>query len=169
MSDDKAGGLGIRLQVTANRKKAQRQYEELMRSGSVQSAVVIAELKNGQGYHVLGQGLGLEEVARALMVAAHGVSHAAERQDTPRAGQTFGVSDGLEVGRAGPAIRGEVVKREDGTLVPPAGETWMTCGECSSSSWYITGGDRGVARFVCTRCSNEVKLRHDILHGPGVA
>jgi hypothetical protein len=85
--------------------------------------------------------------------------------------KNFGLSAGIEVGRAGPALKDRAVTKDaDGLLHPPKGETFLTCGECQSSSWYITADANELPqRWVCTNCQNEVRLRRDVHHQGGNA
>jgi hypothetical protein len=158
------GQMGVRIQLTSDRKKAKRQYEELMRSGQFDRAVIIAELTRDRGYHVLGQGMSIDDIPRALLATAEVLKVAVEHDNHPRHGKIAGVSAGLEVGRAGPVLKDRAVTKDaDGLLHPPKGETFLTCGECQSSSWYITcDGFDQPQRWVCTNCQNEVILRRDV-------
>ena len=165
------GQIGLRIQITSDRKKAKRQYEELMRSGQFDKAVIIAELTRDRGYHVLSQGMTVDDIPRALLATAEVLKVAVDKERAPRADKIIGVSAGLEVGRAGPALKDRAVTKDaDGLLHPPPGQTFMTCGECESSSWYMTlDADDQPALMVCTKCQNEVKWRRDVHHGGGTA
>jgi hypothetical protein len=163
--------MGVRIQLTSDKKKAKRQYEDLMRAGQFDRAVIIAELSRDRGYHVLSQGMTLDDIPRALMATVQVLNKAAEDQRIPKAGMNFGISAGLEVGRAGPALKDRAITQAaDGTLHPPPGQTFMTCGECESSSWYMTldAQDQPVL-MVCTKCQNELKWRRDVHREGGTA
>jgi hypothetical protein len=165
------GQMSVRIQLTSDRKKAKRQYEELMRSGQFEKAVIIAELTNDRGYHVLSQGMTLDDIPKALFATVKVLDETTKHQQIPRAGMNFGVSAGFEVGRAGPALKDRAVTKDaDGLLHPPPGQTFVTCGECESSSWYMTldANDQPVL-MVCTKCQNEVKMRRDVHHSGGTA
>jgi len=165
------GQMGVRIQLSSDRKKAKRQYEELMRSGQFDKAVIIAELTRGRGYHVVGQGMSLDDIPRALLATAEVLKVATAHDNHPRHGKIAGVSAGLEVGRAGPPLKDRAVTKDaDGLLHPPPGQTFMTCGECESSSWYMTlDAEDQPTLMVCTKCGNEVRWRRDVHHSGGTA
>lgn len=165
------GQMGVRFQLTTDRKKAKRQYEELMRSGQFDKAVIIAELTKGRGYHVLAQGMSLDDIPKALFATVTVLDAADKDQKIPKAEKDFGFGAGIEMGRAGPAIQQRAVTQDaEGLLHPPPGQTFLTCGECRSSSWYITCDAEGdPTRWVCTHCQNEVALRRDVHHDGGRA
>lgn len=162
------GQMGVRIQASTDKKKAKRQYEDLMRAGQLDSAMIIGRLTRDRGYHVLSQGMSPTDMTQAIRATVEVLAKVAEEQRLPMAEKTFGLSAGLEVGRAGPALKDRLVTKDAGGLLhPPKGQTFMTCGECQSSSWYMTlDADDQPILMVCTSCQNEVKWRRDVMHQP---
>jgi hypothetical protein len=71
-----AGGVPIRIKTVADRRKGLKAYEELVRKGQIDNAIVIAELTNGRGMQILAQGLTPEEMMRTLYLATTAVVEA---------------------------------------------------------------------------------------------
>jgi len=152
----KTEGHPVRFQTALDRGKALKQYEALRRSNMVSEAVVIARLKDGS-FHVLGQNLKPEEIATLLVVGAEALAHA-------EAGRTMVKAVAhVEPAKAGVHAGGNPLPRSiktapDGTLVPPEGESFTSCGECGHPQWFVTVKDDGSqGREVCSHCLNEVK------------
>jgi hypothetical protein len=151
-----------------DKKKALDQYQELRRTGRTDSAVVVCDMKDGS-LQILGQGKSLAEIAIALVAALTAIEPQLDQQNAPK----------LEP-REEPIGRGEVVgitKRTrdiktapDGTLQPPPGENFISCGECHHPRWYVLNhNDEDIpSRFACAACGNEIVL-HRIFHGEGTA
>lgn len=70
------GGMPIRITTVADRRKGLRAYEDLVRKGQIDSALVIAEMTNGRGMQILAQGLTPEEMMRTLYMATTAVVEA---------------------------------------------------------------------------------------------
>jgi hypothetical protein len=155
---------GSRFQTAAEKTKALRQYETLKRSGMVVKAVVIAELKGGD-FHVLGQNLTPMEMAPLLLVASEALSQAEAQRRVVKL-----------VARVEPERRGEhnkapsrakrIRKAPDGVLIPPKGENFVSCGECSHPQWHILHDDATdtTTGYACSHCGNEVQV---LKVGPG--
>ena len=147
---------GARFQTAVDRTKAMRQYETLRRAGVVTRAVVIAELKDGS-FHVLGQNLTPEEIAPLLMVGADALQHAEANRRLVKL-----------VAHQEPERRGEhnqqkprprtIKTAPDGTLIPPPGENFISCGECNHPTWFVLhrDADDTTSRYACSHCKNEV-------------
>ena len=134
-----------------------RQYEALKRSGIVTKAVVIAELKDGS-FHVLGQSLTPTEIAPLLVVAAEALTQAdADRKIVKLVSRVEPDKPGTH--NAQRARVKEIKVAPDGTLVPPKGENFISCGECGHPSWYVLHYDEldTQSRTACAHCGNEVK------------
>lgn len=158
-----------RLQTSADRDKQARQRRELMNSGTVRSSVIICALKDG-GWHVLGQGMAVEDIGRALLAAAAGVAEA-NRRENAIALRPDGIGVTLNPGtseKMGPRLTPAHRTAPDGTLIPPDGESFIRCGECESPGFFATNveatGNHG--RMICARCGNEIRL-HRVLHAEG--
>jgi hypothetical protein len=153
----------IRIQTAANPNKQFRQLAELRRSPDFINAVVIAQTTTG--YHVLGQSMGLDEIAAALLAAADGIARA--KGDMTAKARELKISDPKpEEGpppktpeNYGRARTPEIVKKPDGTLDAPAGENFVFCGECGAAKWFVTQDAEALpVRYACTSCGNEIKL-----------
>lgn len=196
MSDDQSGGAGgaggapkitttgrdipVRITATTQKFKSRKQYEELVRSGRVKKAVIIALVNEtgfpgdegaGAGYHVLGQGMTLDEIGDALLAGAHGVSHAAERQRAMSfvPGAVGAVTSETWTPPSREAELGpqpvtkkkpnELRRRPNGEIDSPPGQHWVACGECGNGTHMVCEtNDTNVTTFlVCSRCGNEIK------------
>lgn len=148
----------VRFRTSSDRKKALAQYDELRRSGRVARAVVIAELKD-ESYQVLGQGMDPDQIAQSLMVAAEALAHVDKARQAPRPEphQEPEVR-GERVGQTRPVK--EITLDAGGLMVPPKGETIVSCGECNHPRWYVLHhrADETPARYACAHCGNEVKM-----------
>lgn len=145
-----------RFQTALDRSKAMKQYETLKRSNMVTKAVVLAELKDGS-FHVLGQNLTPEEIAPMLMVGAEALAHA---EDNRRLVKLVAHQEPVRRGihnQAKPR-RKEITTGPDGVLIPPPGENFVSCGECSHPTWFVLHDDSTDAqsRLACSHCGNEV-------------
>jgi hypothetical protein len=158
----------VRIRAASNKKKSLAQYDELRRSAHVAKAVVIAQMQDGT-YQVLGQDMNLRDMAQALLVAAHAVTGAAERENRPVA-EPHEMPISAEEPRGITMHEREITRNAEGVMVPPEGETIISCGECRHPRWYVCFAlaDDQPARFACAHCGNEVKL-HRIHHGEGRA
>ena len=159
---------GSRFQTAADKTKALRQYEALKRSNMVVKAVVITELKDGS-YHILGQSLIPEEMAPLLVVAADALSQAEAGRKLVKLVSRVEPERRGEHNRSPPRVK-EIRTAPDGTLVPPAGENFISCGECNHPQWYVLQNNvtEQTTRFACSHCGNEVK-NIMITHQPGTA
>lgn len=146
----------VRFQTALDRGKALKQYEALRRSNMVTEAVVIARLKDGS-FHVLGQNLKPEDIAPLLMVGAEALANAeAGRRMVKAVAYVEPVKAGVHTG--GTSLPRTIKTAPDGTLIPPQGESFSSCGECGHPQWFVTvkdGGERG--REICSPCLNETK------------
>lgn len=145
-----------RLQTALDRSKALKQYETLKRAGMVTKAVVIAELKDGS-FHILGQNLLPHEIAPMLMVGAEALAHADENRTLIK---LVALQEPEKRGihnQAKPRQK-EIKTGPDGVLIPPPGENFVSCGECSHPTWFVLHHDATDAqsRLACSHCGNEV-------------
>lgn len=157
-----------RIQTAVNRKKALKQYETLRRANVVDKAIVIAELKDGS-YHILGQDLTPENMAPMLVAAVEALTHAEANRKLIKL-----------VVHQEPAGRGtwnqskprakEIKTAPDGTMIPPAGENFISCGERNHPTWFVLhhDADDTPSRTACSHCGNEVKMLR-ITHREGTA
>jgi len=148
----------VYLKTAAMKNRALKQYDDLKRSGAVRKAIVVAELNDGS-FQVLGQMLKPFEMAPLLVVAAEALAQADAERMIVR----------LEVHEE-PAIRGkrneqpprrpEIIHKSDGSMDPPRGENFISCGECNHPRWYVLHYDvmDSLSRYACAHCGNEVKL-----------
>ena len=147
---------GARFQTAVDRAKALKQYETLRRAGMVKKAVVIAELKSGD-FHILGQNCTPEEIAPLLVVGADALQHAdANRRLVKLVAHQEPERRGVH-NQAKPRPR-TIKTAPDGTLIPPPGENFVSCGECSHPTWFVlhhNDSDR-TSRYACAHCGNEV-------------
>lgn len=168
--EDRPQGVRFRLRTAGrDKKKALEHYQELRRDGKVERALVIAEDKDGT-ITVLGQMLTPNEIAELMLWAARGLEHLMERHNEPRreAHETPAVP-GEVVGITNPSRA--ITTGEDGTLVPPPGEHFISCGECNHPRFYVTDpiAEDGVpARLSCGHCGNEIII-HRVYHEEGRA
>ena len=159
---------GSRIQTAKNKTKALRQYEALKRSGIVTKAVVIAELKGGD-FHVLGQDLTPEEMAPLLVVAAEALTQADAGRKVVKLVAHVEPGKRGEHNRQAPRAK-EITTAPDGSLVPPKGENFISCGECNHPQWFVLhdNATEQLTRYACSHCGNEVK-NIMISHAPGTA
>lgn len=164
-------GRESRLRTAADAAKALRQYQELKNSGRVARAIIIAELKDG-GFQVLGQMLTPAEMAPMLMIAADMLAQAEEgRRIVRMEGHVEPEKRGERVGVTTPTNQRGIRKGPDGSLVPPTGENFISCGECHHPHFHVLNhnNDDGVpARLACSHCGNEI-IVHRVVHGMGTA
>ena len=159
---------GSRFQTAADKTKALRQYEALKRSNMVVKAIVVTELKSGD-YHVLGQNLTPEEMAPLLVVAAEALTQAEAGRKIVKLVSHVEPEKRGEHNRSAPRAK-EIKTAPDGTLVPPSGENFISCGECDHPQWFVLqdNATERTTRFACSHCGNEVK-NIMITHAPGAA
>lgn len=151
-------GLRVRLRTISEKRASMQAYDALRRTGRVARALVIAELHDG-GFEVLGQGLTPEQIARSLVVAAGALRHHDASRQAPRPEaheQPVAVGERTGITRGERAIRLDA----DGIMVPPPGETFISCGACQHPRWYVlhTAADDVPARIACSHCGNEVVM-----------
>ncbi len=151
----------VRLQAAGDRDKQRRQRAALMNSGQVVRHAIIAQLKDGS-YHVLGQGMNIDDLGRAMLAASHAVINAGISEDEIKL-RAQGVGVTLNPGPDGDLHRPIAPRHhiaDDGTLIPPEGESFIRCGECQNPSWYITHTDDGhPGSNICIRCGNNLRWR----------
>lgn len=163
MSDQ---GARARIRTATERKKALAQLQELRSQGKVAKALVIIERTDGD-FEVLAQEMRPYEVPRALYVATMAIqqAEAARTATTPEPLQ-FSVALGGVVNE-GDRIRPKVTRGPNGALVPPPGETLISCPVCSHPRYYVLVGTADtplaglVARLSCAHCGNEVAFAGD--------
>lgn len=146
----------VRFRTASDKKKAMAQYDELRRAGRVERAVVIAELKDGS-FRVLGQGMSPEQIGQSLVIAADALAHVEQQAKEIRPEPHIEPEKRGEHNLAKPAPRA-ISMAEDGTFIAPAGENFISCGECDHPRWYILHDDSGdrQSRMACAHCGNEV-------------
>jgi len=145
-----------RFQTALDRTKALKQYETLRRSGVVTKAVVIAELKDGS-YHILAQNMRAHEMAPMLVVAAEALTQAdADRTMVKLVAHKEPERRGVH-NQSKPRAK-EIKTGTDGVLIPPAGENFVSCGECNHPTWFVLhhNADDTQSRIACGHCGNEV-------------
>lgn len=159
-------GPRVRYRTASARKKALAQLAELRNAGQVARALVIIERRDGD-FEVLAQEMRPYETPRLLAAAA--MAH--ERVE---AGRTAATPEALEMALSwgdesnpGDRIRPKMTKDASGSLVPPPGETLISCPVCRHPRYYVTVGEPGkrmadlVARLSCAHCGNEVSWGSD--------
>lgn len=162
-----SGGTPVlRVRIAKGWDKALTQYQELRRTKGVRKGIIVAELADGS-YQVLGQGAKPDELPGLLLVAADALGHVEAQRTaiTPEPHQEP-VRRG-EHNRAKPLPKA-ITRADDGTLVPPPGENFVSCGECHHPRWYVLHHDDGAtpARIACAHCGNEVvSIRLDHAEG----
>lgn len=165
-----AEGQRVRVRTAGNdRRKALAHYHELRRSGRSKRAVVISESEEGE-VTVLGQMLGQDGIARLLLVAANAMSQIAGEQLKPRREPHQEPAGVGEPSRGGALPQRGITLDAEGIMVPPAGETIISCGQCRHPRWYVlfTTADERPSRYACAHCGNEVVVRR-IDHAEGRA
>lgn len=153
----------VRLRTAKAWDKALRQYQELRRTRGMRTGIIIAEMADG-AIQILGQGMTPGEMAPLLAVAAEGL--VAADQQRPGAGvHSIRLEPHEEPEKRGEHNRSkprekEITTADDGTLVPPPGENFISCGECNHPRWYVLhhNADDSPARLACAHCGNEVKM-----------
>lgn len=151
----------VRIRTAASDEaKALLHYEELKASGRIKRAMVIGEDAHGD-VTLLGQGLRLYHMTRLMKIAADFLIDLTKKDSQIKrepldAGQVTAKTE-----FAGPALRTQdVTTGPDGNLVPPAGEVFISCGECMHSRFFILHTEAGndPARYSCASCGNEIKM-----------
>lgn len=152
----------VRIRTAKAWDKALQQYQELRRTRGMTGGIIIAQMPDGS-IQVLGQGMTPAEMAPLLVAAADGLAIA----DQKRPGAAIH-SIKLEAheepkqrgehNRAKPRAK-EITTAPDGTLVPPPGENFVSCGECNHPRWYVLHNNvtDQLSRYACAHCGNEVK------------
>lgn len=146
-----------RFQTAAAKAKALKQYEALRRANVVRKAVVIAELKDGS-FHVLGQELTPAEIAPLLLVASEALVAAdADRKIVRLVAHVEPAQRGIH--NQHPPRAKEIKTAPDGTMIPPKGENFISCGECDHPTFYVLHYDElgTQSRISCSHCGNEIK------------
>jgi hypothetical protein len=153
MSDERR----VRLRTSSDAAKSLAQYEEMRNSDDIAQAMIIAEKHDGT-WVIVGQGMSPAAMGIALMTAAQAVEQATlqgrEVRLTPHVEpERRGVRSGEK------ALPRLITKNKDGVLVPPAGENFVSCGECHHPHWFMLhrNDDDSIARFACTHCGNELE------------
>jgi hypothetical protein len=167
MSDEPKRQVRFRT-AASDKRKALEHYQDLRRSGASKRAVVISEAEDG-AITVLGQMLTPDEIAMLLLVAADALAliHTKRTEHKPEPHH--------QVISVGEHSQGTIPKRgitldADGVMVPPAGETIISCGLCHHPRWYVLMhlADEQPSRYACGHCGNEVVM-HRIAHAEGRA
>jgi len=157
-----------RLRTAVDKRKAMKQYETLRRANVVEMAVVIARLKDGS-YHVLGQELTPYEMAPLLVVAAEALAAAeADRKIVKLVAHVEPEKRGIH-NRSKPRAK-QIRTAPDGTLIPPPGQHFISCGECDHPQWFVLlrDDDDRVSGHACSHCGNEIHVIQ-ITHPGGTA
>lgn len=168
MSDEEAAPPFVRIRTAEQRKKALAQLAELRANGQVESALVIVQRKDGD-IEVLGQEMRPYEVPRLLYAATMAIQDAEGGRVAAKLEPHVMPLSWL--GLAGPARKTkEVITSADGTLVPPPGEHFISCGECRHPRFYVLFDEKNDSprRFSCAHCGNEIKMIQ-VHHGEGRA
>lgn len=166
------GDTPIRIRTARARSKARDQLRELLRDTSLVQAVVIA--CNAEGaWTVLAGGCTSRDMAEALMIGTQAldrvlVNEAAQNGAGLRLDDTVPVAPGM--GTMGRKRKPGITTDAEGEMVAPPGESFMYCGECGASRWFVTmmTADNAPGRHACVRCGNEV-LYLRLLHEAGTA
>lgn len=150
----------VQLRATSNKTKAFAQYEELRRSGRVKASLILAEMHDGN-WQILGQQMSPPDMAQALMVGAEGLSQVSERLGADRTAlKPEPHEEPLSVGAVlGQSLKTKAIQLdEEGTMIPPYGENFVSCGECHHPRWFVlhTNADNRLTRMACAHCGNEV-------------
>jgi hypothetical protein len=149
------GGTRVRLRVSADRRTALLQYDEMRRMARVDKAVVLCSLKDGS-FQVLGQGMTLDEIGQALLLASSGLESAAAQRNAV-AFETHQEPLVRGIHTMGKPILKTIGTGPGGELVPPPGEGFASCGECNHPKWFaLHGADGALSRIACAHCGNEV-------------
>lgn len=147
-----------RLRTAMDHNKALAQYEDMRARGKVRKAVVIVERDDGD-VEILGNALTPMAMGGLLYIAADALTHADGARKVLRL-----------VAHQEPAKRGvhnhgapgtkEITKAADGTLIPPKGENFVSCGECAHPTWFVLhhDADDSQSRMACAHCGNELKM-----------
>jgi hypothetical protein len=77
----------VRLRLSSDRRKALQQYDDLRRTGRLDSAVILCDMKDGS-FQVLGQGMDLAQIAQSLVIAAQTIANAEQMRQQPPAQPT---------------------------------------------------------------------------------
>ena len=157
-----------RFRTAAAKNKALAQYEDLKASGVVTKAIVIAGLSDGS-VHVLGQETTPAEMAPLLAIAVETLAQADAGRRVVRLVSHIEPERRGEHNRSKPQAK-EIRTADDGTLIPPPGENFISCGECAHPTWFVLHFDNSnhTSRMACAHCGNEVK-NILITHGEGHA
>ena len=149
--------IRARLRTARDENKALLQYEEMRARGGVRKAVVIVERSDGD-IEILGQALTPWMIGRLLFVAAEALEHADNDRKIIRLVAHQEPEVRGEHNRSKPIAK-EITTAPDGTMVPPKGENFISCGECHHPTWYVLhhDADDRPARTACAHCGNEVK------------
>jgi hypothetical protein len=159
-----------RVRTAADKKKALGIYDQMRREGKVARSLVVVERHNGH-LDLLGQGLRLNEMADLIMASAQAVASAAEQQNAPRREAAAEPAEhGPVVGLTTPEHQRGMTTDAEGLLVPPAGETLISCSLCSHPRFHVTivEADQLPGRVACAHCGNEI-IFHRMHHPEGRA
>ena len=160
--------IHVHVRTARDRRKALAQLAALRNTGQIAAAAVIARLRDGS-YEVLGQEMTTSDLARALMAGAGALASVEERRRQPRReAHHQPISTGETVGQT--LATRAITTDADGVLVPPPGETIISCGVCRHPTFHVLlrEADDALARFACAHCGNEIMM-HEIHHAAGRA
>jgi hypothetical protein len=150
-------GGNARLRTAKDRHKALTQYEEMRARGGVASAIVIVQRKDGD-IEVLAQQMTPMEMGPLLYGAAEALAQAeGQRRIVRLVAHQEPVKRGEH--NQQPRRKMEIVADAEGNLIPPKGENFISCGECSHPTWFVLHYDvtDTQSRMACAHCGNEVK------------
>lgn len=163
----------VRFRTAEAWPKALTHYEELRAGGKLKQALVIAEDHTGH-ITVMAQGMRPHQAQALVLLGAQAIVASLEDHNAPRP-ETHQepLSHGPKVGITTPEAQRGITKNAEGVLVPPPGETIISCGECFHPRWIVTmpAVDDGTAvpcRLACAACGNEM-IFHRIHHAEGQA
>ena len=148
-----------RLRTAVEKKKALAQLSELRMSGKLRRSMVIAELTDGD-FLVLGQEMKPHELPKMLHIAAMAIESAdSVRLQLKSEPLEYSIALG-ETTNPGERIRPKITRDAAGYMVPPEGESIISCPECRHPRYYVLVPEDPlgppVSRIACAHCGNEV-------------
>jgi hypothetical protein len=92
------------------------------------------------------------------MVGADALTHAEENRQIVKLVARIEPEKRGEHNRSKPRAK-KITTAPDGTLVPPPGENFVSCGECNHPNWFVLHHNESdsTSRYACSHCGNEVE------------